>query len=278
MSRTSRALQALGVGVLGVSLLGCGTGTTTYFPRMVARGELTLRYDNGFQIYGGNRVVAESYSYEGLSNHVRCVPEALAHAKRAESRGQTAVTLSTLGVVFGLSGMAGLSGLYFQEKNPELMWGILTTGVLVAVTGVVLGGMSRSAKEDAHGNALDAVNFYNDAVGSLGASCDDLAYPAPAGPVPEVAPAPSGQVPRYTDPAEQPPEPPPPTPDAPPPATTAPPPATTAPTPAPTAPTAPPTTTPGPAAPPNWPDVTPRPAPPARPTPTTPPPGTPRQI
>jgi hypothetical protein len=267
MSGASRALQTLGVCALGAALLGCGSGRTTYFPHVVARGELTLRYDDGFQVYGGNRVVAESYSYEGLTDYVRCVPEAAAHARRAESRGQSAVTLSTLGIVFGLTGMGGLGGLYFQDKDPAIMWGMLGTGVLVAATGVVLGGLSRGAKEDAHGNALDAVNYYNDAVGSLGATCDDLAYPAPAGPVSEAAPAPSGQVPRYTDPSEQTPEPPPPA--APPAAPTVAPPA------APTSPAPPSTTAPGPAAPPNWPDVTPRPAPTAPGTP--PPPARPPQ-
>lgn len=253
MSRTSKALQTLFACTLGASLLGCGSGTTSYYPRMIARGELSLRYDNGFTIYGGNRVVAESYSYEGLADYVACVPEAASHARAAESRGQTAVTLSTLGVVFGLSGMGGLGGLYFIEKDPAVMWAMLGGGIALAVTGVVLGGLSRGAKEDAHGNALDAVNYYNDAVGSLGATCEDLSYPAPAGPGPGMTPAPSGQVPRYTDPQEQAPEPPPPVPVAPP-ASTEPPPATP-----------PQTTPPGRATPPNWPDVTPRPAPPPAP-------------
>jgi hypothetical protein len=238
---------------------------TSYYPQMVARGELTLRYDNGFTIYGGNRVVAESYSYEGLSDYVACVPEAAAHARQAESRGQSADTLSTLGIAFGLTGMGGFGGLYFIEKDPSVGWAILGGGIALAVVGVVLGGLSRGAKEDAHGNALDAVNYYNDAVGSLGATCGDLSYPAPEGPVPETPPAPSGPVPRYTDPQE-------PTPELPPPGPVAPP-ASTAPAPA----TPPPTPPTNPAAPPNWPDVTPRPAPPA-PTRPAPAPAPPQQI
>lgn len=263
---SSQTLQTLFACALGASLLGCTSGSTSYFPRMVARGELTLRYDNGFTIYGGNRVVAEGYGYEGLSDYVACVPEAASHAKSAESRGQTAITLSTLGVVFGLSGMGGLGGLYFIERDPAVMWAMLGGGVALAVTGVVLGGLSRGAKEDAHGHALDAVNYYNDAVGSFGATCEDLTYPAPAGPAQAAPAAPSGQVPRYTDPAEQAPEPPPPAPAAPPPASTTPP----------TAPTSPPRA-PGPAAPPNWPDITPRPAPTGpgtAPQPAPPPPST----
>lgn len=262
MSRRAQLFKGTLAVALSFGLGGCTSGMTTYFPNVVARGELTLRYDDGFQIYGGNRVVAESYSYDGLSDYVRCVPEAASHAKSAESRGQTAITLSTLGIVFGLSGMGGIGGVYFYEKDPELMWGILGSGLVLAISGVVLGGLSRRAKEDAHGHALDAVNYYNDAVGSLGATCDDLEYPAPAGPAAEgeaaqpPAPAPpSGQVPRYVDPQEQP--------EAPPAAPEAPPP--------PAAPTAPAPTSPSrPAPPPNWPDVTPR--SPGAPAPTPPPP------
>ena len=40
-------------------LAGCHHATQ-YQPEYVARGELTLRYDDGFQIYAGNEMLAES--------------------------------------------------------------------------------------------------------------------------------------------------------------------------------------------------------------------------
>ncbi|XYH95886.1 hypothetical protein ACMHYB_50190 [Sorangium sp. So ce1128] len=190
--RPSIALPAcvLGCALLGGALLGCTHGHTRYTPRVVARGELTASYDDGFTLWAGGQQVAESYHYDGLERFVRCVPEAREHARQASQSGRSATTLSTLGVVLGVSSLGGLSGLYFDDKNEAAMGTILGMGVAVAATAVVLGALSRPAKERAHGHALDAMNYYNDAVGSLGATCDDLTYPPPAGPEPPPLPAP----------------------------------------------------------------------------------------
>ncbi|WP_159397814.1 hypothetical protein [Sorangium cellulosum] len=174
--------------VLGCALLGCTSGRTLYAPRYVARGELTASYDNGFALWAGGQKVAESYHYDGLEQFVRCVPEAREHAREAARSGRSATTYSTLGAVLGIAGLGGFAGLYFYDKDNGAMAAFLGTGIAVAVTGVVLGGLSRPAKESAHGHALDAMNYYNDAVGSLGATCDDLTYPAPAGPEPPAGP------------------------------------------------------------------------------------------
>ncbi|XXY53632.1 hypothetical protein WME91_21080 [Sorangium sp. So ce269] len=186
--RPSIALLAC---VLGCAHLGCTHGHTRYSPRVVARGELTASYDDGFTLWAGGQKVAESYGYDGLERFVRCVPEAREHARQASQSGRSATTLSTLGVVLGVGSLGGLSGLYFHDKDEVAMGAILGTGVAVAVTAVVLGALSRPAKERAHGHALDAMNYYNDSVGSLGATCDDLTYPPPAGPEPPPPPAPA---------------------------------------------------------------------------------------
>ncbi|XXT17508.1 hypothetical protein WME94_45495 [Sorangium sp. So ce429] len=187
LKRPSLALLAC---VLGCAHLGCTHGHTRYTPRVVARGELTASYDDGFTLWAGGQQVAESYHYDGLERFVRCVPEAREHARQASQSGRSATTLSTLGVVLGVGSLGGLSGLYFHDKDEAAMGAILGMGVAVAATAVVLGALSRPAKERVHGHALDAMNYYNDAVGSLGATCDDLTYPPPAGPEPPALPAP----------------------------------------------------------------------------------------
>lgn len=184
MTPAKRPPIALTACVLGATLLGCSSGHTMYTPRVVARGELTASYDDGFTLWAGGRKVAESYQYDGLERFVRCVPEARDHARQASQNGRSATTLSTLGVVLGVGSLGGLSGLYFHDKDEAAMGVILGAGVAVAVTAVVLGALSRQAKENANGHAFDALNHYNDAVGSLGATCDDLTYPPPAGPAP----------------------------------------------------------------------------------------------
>ncbi|WP_437563570.1 hypothetical protein [Sorangium sp. So ce542] len=196
---------------LACTLLGCASGQTTYTPRLVARGELTASYDDGFTLWAGGRKVAESYHYDGLERFVRCVPEAREHARAASSDGHTATTLSTLGVALGVGSLGGFAGLYFHDKDQTAMATILGAGAIVAVTAVVFGALSRPAKENAHGHAFDAMNYYNDAVGSLGATCDDLVYPPPAGPeppapVPEATPEGEAQPAPAAAPEEAPPQ------------------------------------------------------------------------
>ncbi len=195
-ARVRRFIAAAAIAALGTSALpGCGSGLTTYYPHLVARGELTLRYDNEFQLYAAGRQVANGYRYNGLPGFVRCVPTAHEHALAATSDGITGTTLSTLGIVFGVAGLGGLGGLTYYDSNPNLMFGLLGAGLASSVLGVVLAGVSRGYKNSANGHAVDAMNYYNDAVGSLGASCDDLVYPPPAGPAPPAVAAPPGGAP-----------------------------------------------------------------------------------
>src|SRR5579862_9054880 len=78
--------------VLGSS----GCSTTLYAPQVVARGELTLRYNEGFEMWAGGARVARGLSYRGLEQYVRCVPEAREHAHRATSASMAAIALSAL--------------------------------------------------------------------------------------------------------------------------------------------------------------------------------------
>ena len=176
---------------LGAISAGCAASNTRYEPQIVARGELTLRYDGGFALVGGGRSIARSLGWRGLSEYVRCVPAARAHAERAASDGAVAVALAILGGAFAggaiTTAVVGVATTG-ADDTPRLL-AFLGAGVGAAIVGALFAGLGRLHRNRANGHAVDAMNFYNDAVGSLGATCDDLRYPSPAGPEP-ASPAP----------------------------------------------------------------------------------------
>lgn len=175
---------------LAVGVAGCG-GQTQYAARIVAPGELTLRYDEKMVIYAGHERLTEGPRYDGLDHYVRCVPTAYEHARYARKHGRARRGLAWAGGTLGVASLGSLGGLALFEENRSAAFGILGIGLGVAVLGIVLAGASRSAGNQAHGNAIDAMNYYNDAVGSLGGSCDrPLAPPTPA-PAPTPAPTPT---------------------------------------------------------------------------------------
>lgn len=182
--KTSSTSVAAVVLVSALGLGGCST--TLYSPQVVARGELTLRYDHGFELVAGGQRVSSGVAYNGLARYVRCVPKAHEHARSAQRNGGAAITLSVLGSVIGLSGLIGLVGIWDRDNLAKWLGG----GVGLGAVGATLGTLSWRYKNHANGHAVDAMNYYNDSVGSLGATCDDLRYPEPAGPAPE-PPAPA---------------------------------------------------------------------------------------
>lgn len=223
------AFPLLGAAALGL-LAGCGSGMTQYTPQLRARGELTLHYDNGFSMTAEGREIASGHSWGGLTEYVKCVPKAKEHAEAAESSGSAAVALSWVGAGIGLGSLGSLAGLSVYDKDPNLAGAILGAGVFAAVTGVVLAAVGRNQKNVANGHAVDAMNYYNDAVGSYGGTCRK-----PAPPLPQVEPQgpskaekPDAQktelpddraVPPADDSTVPPPPPPPPAPSSPPPDT-----------------------------------------------------------
>lgn len=164
---------------LGGALSGCAPGFTQYTPALIARGELILRYDDGFEISAAGKTVARGPHYSGLESFVRCVPDARRHARAAEDAGTSGTAFSVAGGVLAVGGLGGLSGLAFKDKNPSLMAGLLVSGIVTELLGLSFALAGRIYKIEAPGHAVDAVNYYNDAVGSLGGSCSD---PAPAAP------------------------------------------------------------------------------------------------
>jgi hypothetical protein len=190
-ARGGRGLAAvLCAAAMSSLLVGCGSGRTFYAPQIVARGELTMRYDDGFQVWSAGQPVAFGHHYSDLPEIVRCVPKAYEHAREARSDGYIGTTLSTMGIIFGIAGLGGLGGLAYYDTNETAMTAFFAAGISSGILGVVLAGISRGYKNSANGHAVDAMNYYNDAVGSWGASCNDLTYPPPAGPEqPKSAPA-----------------------------------------------------------------------------------------
>lgn len=171
---------------LPLALLPAGCATTQYAPQVVARGELTMRYQGGFEIYAGRERLSSGLTYPRLTHYVRCVPEAHKHAQAARGSGIGAVTTSIVGGTLGAAGLVGLIGLADQDRLG--IW--LGASLAASSVGLVFSIVGWRLKNHANGHAHDAVNFYNDAVGSLGATCDDLSYPAPAGDVPPLPLAP----------------------------------------------------------------------------------------
>jgi hypothetical protein len=160
-----------------LALLG-GCATSVYAPRLVARGELLLRYENGFALDAGGKRVAHAPTWAGLPEYVRCVPPAADLATRARRHGQMALGFAVTGGVLGGISIGGLAG--FADQKNEWIW--LGTGLATATVGVVFAGLSRLYRNRANQEAVDAHNYYNDSVGSLGATCDDLTYPPPSQP------------------------------------------------------------------------------------------------
>ena len=149
----------------------CTTARSAYAPTRSMPGELTLRYDSGFEVRSEKGVVAHGPGYYGLADFVRCVPDAERHAKAAEADGTGAHLLSAFSIGFAIAGLGGLGGLYYNHKDDSAMAALLLTGLGIEIVAVALGAASMGAKTKAHGNALDAVNYYNDARGFSGESC-----------------------------------------------------------------------------------------------------------
>ncbi len=189
--RRERGIALAVLAALSSATLSGGCASTQYAPQVVARGELTLRYDGGFQVYAGHERLSSGLSYPHLAHYVRCVPEAHKHAQSARRSGIGAITTSILGGTMGAAGLVGLAGLADQDRLG--LWLGLSLGL--STTGLVFSIVSWRLKNHANGHAHDAVNFYNDAVGSLGATCDDLRYPPPAGPLPAMPLAPADPAP-----------------------------------------------------------------------------------
>jgi hypothetical protein len=176
--------------IIVLALVGCSRATT-YTPQHIARHELTLAYDSRMQIHAGRELLTEGPQYDGLEHYVRCVPAARAHARAAEQSGRTGVAFAWTGGTLGVLSLGGLAGFAYLENDPPTAFAILGAGLGVSALGITFAAMSRTFRNQAHGHAVDALNYYNDAVGSHGGSCDAPLPPAALLPSPHGVAAPS---------------------------------------------------------------------------------------
>jgi hypothetical protein len=175
--------------LLATCVAAVGCAQTSYAPRVVARGELTLRYHHAaYEMWAGGRQVSRGLPWKGLEPYVACVEPAREHARQAREAGRAVLPLAIVGGSLGILSLGGFVG--FADTSHEWQW--LGGGIAVAGVGVALAATSRLLRNRANGNAVDAMNFYNDSVGALGATCADLSYPAPSGDAPPAGPPPTG--------------------------------------------------------------------------------------
>src|SRR5690606_8953578 len=103
--------------VMAIGPVAC-SGQTQVAPRIVAPGELTLRYDERMVIYAGHERLTEGPRYRGLDSYVRCVPRAYEHARYARRHGRARVGLAWAGGTLGVASLGSLGGIALLDENP----------------------------------------------------------------------------------------------------------------------------------------------------------------
>lgn len=149
--------------VVSAALASSGCTALAAPMRPIGPGELALAYDQRLQVLGGAAdVVATEPDFDGLEAHVDCSPQAVRHAAAAKRHGRRARRLAWAGGVLGVTSLGGLGGLAARESNPAVAGAVVGSGLALGLIGVVLAGTSRAHRNRAAGNAVDAVNIYND--------------------------------------------------------------------------------------------------------------------
>jgi hypothetical protein len=154
-------------------LCACAPTSAVYVPRVVAKDELTADYDgHRFAVWARGGQVARGLGWRGLTRHVRCVPPAKAAAETAERAGARAIAFSVVGGVLGGGSLTAFAA--FASPRVDVRVGVLLGGVALAAIGTVFAALAYRDKNVSNGSAFDAMNYFNDAVGSYGASCDSV--------------------------------------------------------------------------------------------------------
>lgn len=166
------------VALLAVLVSTSGCVSSVRPPQLLARGEIAVSMERGLTLRAEGRVVGRSPIFRDLPEYVSCVERAHGPALGARSAGRRARAFSILGATLGFGALMGFAAIADRDHVYGYLGGALGSGVL----GLGFASAGMRAKRLAIGRALDATNEYNDAVGSLGATCLDLRYPAPSGP------------------------------------------------------------------------------------------------
>lgn len=162
-------------------LLGCAS--SYYPPQNTAQGEITLRMrPTKLEVFAEGKQIASSWTYSGLNNYVKCVPQADRHSRKSSHFGRASVFATTLSFLTNASAI-GFTAAAIVDTGYWREWTGAAVGGYVFSTAMMI--TARFLKDHADGHAIDAVNYYNDAVGSIGATCINLTYPRPIGPAVE---------------------------------------------------------------------------------------------
>ena len=162
---------AVAIVLLASFTTGCSSTHTSFIPSRLANNELVLLYDGRYKMATTSGFATGGYQYPGLTSFVSCVPPAAAHAQAAESWGDAVIPLQAAGITLAVGGIGGAAGIAYLDKNKDLATGLILGGIGAQVLGLILVSIGAQAKYNANGNAIDAMNYYNDAVGSRGGYC-----------------------------------------------------------------------------------------------------------
>jgi hypothetical protein len=168
-----RSLASIGVGSC-LAVVGCGS--TVFVPQRLHRGEAYLAYDGHLQVLAHGRVAAEEPGFLGLRELVKCSYEADTQARKARRRGRAAQALAWTGVALGVGSVVSIAGVATLQSNRTVGTALLAGGLSAGGLGIAFGLGSRRERSQAVGHAVDAVNFYNDAI------ADGRCHRSPPGP------------------------------------------------------------------------------------------------
>lgn len=157
------------------AVLGSACASTNYEPYHLHPDELVLSQEGSLTLRNRGDVIAQEPQWSGLVEHVDCVPEAGRHARRARRHGRTATALAVIGGALGVASLVGVAGIPFVKRDPDKAGALIGAGLGVGVLGIGLAGGARHHRTLANGNAVDAMNYYNDDVLGGRSRCRDVA-------------------------------------------------------------------------------------------------------
>ena len=148
------------VWILGWLMVACASPQSAYHRQSADSGELTWAYDGGLKLHKNGTEVSDD-GWSGLSEVVRCVPEAAELAGTARTRQIVGPILVTTGLVALVGGSAASIVLLADDfdNNLGLSLGLLGGAV---VSGLVLGLIGGDQLQGSMTRGVDAVNMYND--------------------------------------------------------------------------------------------------------------------
>ncbi|MEL6545297.1 MAG: hypothetical protein AAFQ82_11775 [Myxococcota bacterium] len=156
------------VGV-GLGLCACGSTSSSYTRQLAADSELSLFYRDKLYVYQGAEVIEDGPTFTALPKVTSCVPKAHTHAVRARRSGRVSRVLRVIGATAGVASLGGLAGLAQDDRDTALTY--IGVGAGVALTGLIFASVAHSTEIQAQGNAVDSVNYWNDAMGFDGGRC-----------------------------------------------------------------------------------------------------------